>query len=213
MTTVTGMDVDAFTATRRSLHGVAELLLAGPQHAASGKITLRALPGGFGTTHAPDARVVGTTLVVGDRRAPIDGQTVRALGDEVGLKPGELSQVYRDGSGLGVDDVLRVDAAAAERIAGAYAIGDQSLRALAAGLTPILWPEHFDIGITLDAERVNFGVSPGDSTVAVPYMYVGPWEPPPADDFWNQPFGAARELPEDPDAVVSFFNEGLSRLR
>ena len=34
--------------TRRSLHGVAELLLAGPQHRAHGTIRLRVTPGGFG---------------------------------------------------------------------------------------------------------------------------------------------------------------------
>lgn len=26
--------------------------------------------------------------------------------------------------------------------------------------SPILWPEHFDVGITLD--QVNYGLSPGD---------------------------------------------------
>jgi len=213
MATVTGMDVDAFTQTRRSLHGVAELLLAGPQHAVSGKITLRALPGGFGTTHTPDVRVEGATLVVADRRAPIDGRTAGALAAELGLQPGDLAAVYRDGSGLGMDDVLRVDEAAAARIAEAYSIGDRALRALVPEATPILWPEHFDIGISVDSERVNFGVSPGDSALEVPYMYVGPWEPPPADGFWNQSFGAARELPADVDAVVSFFEEGRSRLR
>jgi hypothetical protein len=207
------MDVDdSFTATRRSLHGVAELLLAGPQHAASGKITLRALPGGFGTTRARDVRVDGTTVVAGDRQATIDGRTARELGDELGLRPGELSHVYRDGSGIGLDDELRVDPTAAERVAHAYAIGDQALQALAPDLTPILWPEHFDIGVTLDGEHINFGVSPGDGTITVPYMYVGPWEPPPRDGFWNQPFGAARELAGDVDDLVAFFEEGRARL-
>lgn len=206
------MDADTFTATRRSLHGLAELLLSGPQHASSGRITLRALPGGFGTTHAPDVRVEGTELVFGYRRASLDGRTVRALGDEVGLLPADLSGVYRDGSGLGLDDPLRVDRSAAELVARAYDVGDRALRSLAPELTPILWPEHFDIGISIDAERINFGVSPGDGTLGVPYMYVGPWDPAPMDGFWNQPFGAARELPTEADEVVSFFEEGRSRL-
>ena len=51
------------TTTRRSLHAVAELVLAGPQHAQTGEISLRALPGGFGTTHTPDLRVDGTDVV------------------------------------------------------------------------------------------------------------------------------------------------------
>ncbi|MGY2875004.1 hypothetical protein ACVW00_002194 [Marmoricola sp. URHA0025 HA25] len=207
------MDVDStFTSTRLSLHGVAELLLAGPQHAASGKITLRAVPGGFATTHAPDVRVDGTAVVSGGRRAPIEGHTAREIGKELGLPAGDLSEVYSDGSGVTLDDVLRADSSAAARIARVYELGDQALRALAPDSTAILWPEHFDIGISLDAERLNFGVSPGDSTLPAPYMYVGPWEPQPADAFWNQSFGAARELPDDVDSVVSFFDEARSRL-
>ena len=41
--------------------------------------------------------------------------------------------------------------------------------------TPVLWPEHFDVGITLD--KVNYGVSPGDDDIPEPYAYVGPWTP------------------------------------
>jgi hypothetical protein len=37
---------------------------------------------------------------------------------------------------------------------------------------PVLWPEHFDIGITIDA--VNYGASRGDDHIAEPYAYVGP---------------------------------------
>ena len=37
----------------------------------------------------------------------------------------------------------------------------------------MLWPEHFDLGITLD--RVNYGSAPGDADIGVPYAYVGPW--------------------------------------
>jgi len=55
-------------------------------------------------------------------------------------------------------------------------------------------------------------VSPGDALLGSPYMYVGPWEPPAADEFWNQPFGAARELTDDVDDVVAFFDEGRARL-
>jgi hypothetical protein len=34
----------------------------------------------------------------------------------------------------------------------------RALRSFAPGLEPVLWPEHFDLGIKLD--EVNFGVSP-----------------------------------------------------
>jgi hypothetical protein len=41
------------TATRRALHGVAELVLAGPHYRAGGSIRLRLTPGGFGTMIGP----------------------------------------------------------------------------------------------------------------------------------------------------------------
>jgi len=205
-------DDETFTATRRALHGIAELLLAGPQHSACGEISLRPVPGGFGTTHTPDLRVEGTAVVAGDQRAEIDGRTPRELAEFLGINARGLAEVYRDGSGVGLDDTLTVDGAAADRIARAYAVGDEALRALAPDQQPILWPEHFDIGIGLERERVNYGVSPGDGTLEVPYMYVGPWDPPPVDDYWNQSFGAARELPDSVDEVIAFFAEARQRL-
>jgi hypothetical protein len=175
-------------------------------------ITLRPVPGGFGTTHTPDIRVEGTAVVAGDRRADIDGRTAQELADELEIVPGDLSGVYQDGSGVRLDDLLRVDHSAAAALAGAYDLGDRALRAFAPGHVPILWPEHFDIGITLDDERTNYGISPGDATVPVPYMYVGPWTPPPTDGFWNQSYGAARELPDSVEDVVAFFEDGRARL-
>ncbi|MBW8750046.1 MAG: hypothetical protein JF565_01305 [Propionibacteriales bacterium] len=205
------MDVsDTFAASRRSLHGVAELLLAGPQHAACAKIRLRPVAGGFGTCHAPDIRVEGTAVVAGDRHAEIDGRSARELAEDLGIAACTLTHVYREGSGVGLDDRLAVSAPDADQVARTYASGDAALRALAPDQTPILWPEHFDLGITLD--EVNYGVSPGDAALAAPYMYVGPWRPPPVDDFWNQPFGAARDLPGSVDEVVAFFVESRRRL-
>src|SRR4051794_33615663 len=207
------MDTDEiYTPPRRALHAVAELLLAGPQHAACGRITLRPVPGGFGTTHTPDLRVEGTTVVAGDRRAELDGRTARAVAAELGIETGDLSAVYADGFGIGLDDTLTVDGDSADRIARAFAIGDDALRAVAADHVPVLWPEHFDLAVALDTERVNLGVSPGDHSVAVPYMYVGPWDPPPADAFWNQPYGVAHPLATDVEGVVAFFTEARSRL-
>jgi hypothetical protein len=70
----------------------------------------------------------------------------------------------------------------------------------------VLWPEHFDLGVTLD--EVNYGVSLGDGYLAEPYAYVGPWQPR-TGPFWNAPFGAARPLRDVPD-VAGFFAEGRS---
>jgi len=198
------------TTTRRALHGVAELLLAGPQHAECKRIQLVALPGGFGTRFTPDLRVEGTSVVADGARAAIDGRTIRDLGSELGITPQLLSHVYHDGSGVDLDEVLHVDEGSAVRLVAAYTIGDEALQAFAPTETPVLWPEHFDIAVTVD--QVNYGVSPGDSFLPVPYMYVGPWEPPAVDDFWTQPFGAARELPGSVAETVAFFEEARARL-
>ena len=84
------------------------------------------------------------------------------------------------------------------------------MRAFAPDQEPVLWPEHFDLGISLD--EVNYGVSPGDSQIPRPYAYVGPWSAR-EGTFWNTPFGAARPLTElpDVDALVAFFHEGAEQ--
>jgi hypothetical protein len=199
---------DTFSTTRRSLHAVAELVLAGPQHVETGEISLRSVPGGFGTTHSPDLRVVGTDAVGPAGTVGIDGHTPATLAALIGVDAASLSHVYKDGSGVDPDDLLEVDADDAAVIAAAYAAGDAALRSLAPSQTPVLWPEHFDIGISVD--EVNYGVSPGDTYVPVPYAYIGPWSPPDQDDFWNAPFGRALPLDEIDD-LAAFFTEGRDR--
>jgi hypothetical protein len=104
-------------------------------------------------------------------------------------------------------DTLLVDREAATYLAECFAVGDQALRRLAPDVRPVLWPEHFDVGISLD--EVNYGLSPGDQYLAEPYAYVGPWQPR-QGEFWNAPFGAARTLSElgDADDVLAFFRQG-----
>jgi hypothetical protein len=195
--------------TRRSLHAVAELLLAGPQHAMTGEIALAASPGGFRTTHGQEVRVDGTDVVLGDRREPIDGRAARDIGAALGLVATGLADVYSDGAGFGPDDILRVDGDAAAVVAEAYRLGNEALTRFAPAEVPILWPEHFDLAIAVN--EVNFGVVPGDGHVAEPYAYVGPWTlPPPAGEFWNASFGSTRRLSElaDGDGLVAYFERG-----
>jgi hypothetical protein len=84
--------------------------------------------------------------------------------------------------------------------------GDQALRRLAPGETPVLWPEHFDVGVTV--AEVNYGLSPGDGYLDEPYAYVGPWTAR-TGEFFNAPFGAARPIRELPgEKLDEFFAEG-----
>lgn len=196
--------------TRRALHAVAELVLAGPQHRASGDIRLQVCPGGFRTVTTPDLRVIGTDVVADGQPHPIAG-TAAQLGVAVGVAAGEPADVYREGSGVGIDEELLLDADAARRILDAYETGDAALRMLASDEHPVLWPEHFDVGIRVD--DINYGVSPGDSYLGKPYAYVG-LDPVPDDPFWNAPFGAARPITEFADAsdVSRFFTDARDRL-
>jgi hypothetical protein len=198
------MDEPAVTATRRSLHAVAEHVLAGPQYRAAGTIRLHVTPGGFGQVSGP-LRVEGTDLVGDGVRVPLRG-TVADLAAAAGVEPG-APDLYHDHADLGPADELAVAPAAAALLLDWFARGDAAMRAFAPDPDPVLWPEHFDLGVTVD--KVNYGVSPGDAGHALPYAYVGPWTPR-EGPFWNAPFGAARpadRLP-DADALAAFFAEG-----
>jgi hypothetical protein len=84
-----------------------------------------------------------------------------------------------------------------------------------------LWPEHFDVGTSLDFGRgdgagVNLGLSAGDAFSEEPYVYIGPWgEARPGDPhFWNASFGAFLPRTEagDAEACVDFLRSGLARV-
>ncbi|MGI5244194.1 hypothetical protein [Dactylosporangium sp. CA-139066] len=188
-----------------TLHGLAELVLAGPQYRTSGTIRLRITDDGFATVAAPDLRVTAGALYAGDRRIDLAGRTIGEVAAEAGVEPGAPEGLYHDGSGAAAGDAIGLDGA--EGILAAFTAGDRALRAFEPGATPVLWPEHFDVGISID--EVNYGISAGDSAIGEPYAYVGPWKPR-TGDFWNMPFGAARPVREVAD-LLAFFREGRRR--
>jgi hypothetical protein len=206
------VDLNTLASTRRGLHGVAELLLAGPQHRRTGDIRLRVTPGGFGTVSAPSFRVDGADLVAGEYRLPLDGRSYTDVAAEAGIQPESLEGVFSGGPGITPDEIVHVDASAARQLADGFAVGDRALRRFAPREDPVLWPEHFDVAVTVD--EVGYGVSPGDSFCAEPYAYVGPSQVP-EGAFWNAPFGAIRVLREfgGADAVEQFFREGQRNVR
>ncbi len=199
------MDDELLTATRRSLHAVAELLIAGPQHRAHATIRLRVSAGGFAGVAVP-LRVEGTDLVWDGGSAPLTG-TFRGLAQAAGVTAGPPEGVYADTSGVEPDEEIHVDAAAAARLAEWFARGEAGLRAFAPESEPVLWPEHFDLAIS--EGEVNYGVSPGDATHPEPYAYVGPWTPR-EGPFWNASFGAVRAASEFANHVelAGFFADG-----
>jgi hypothetical protein len=212
--------------TRAGLHQVAEHILAAALHAETGEITLIPSPGGFRTPpFGTDRRflaVNGAELVVGStgnsRRTALT--TLRAVAEFAGITPGPPAEVYRPATPLDLDEPLTIDPAAARVLADWYQLGQQALRGFAAEITEdqptaaVLWPEHFDLGIT--AGPINYGVSPGDTQVADPYLYVGPHDGPPSGDpaFWNAPFGAVRTIDQIGAAAdaAAFFRDGRAKV-
>ena len=210
----------AMAATRDALHQVAEHVLAAAQYAQLGTIQLRIVAGGFETMDTlPGNRrlaVINGQVVVTDdsgaRSAPLT--TVRAAADFIGSTAGLSPTAYPPATRLLPDAPLTIDANSAVVLSDWYRLADEALRRFAADvgappLQPVLWPEHFDVGITVD--KINYGASPGDAEIADPYVYVGPHNGPPRrDTFWNADFGAARTIDEinGSDDAVAFFRTG-----
>lgn len=216
---------DTLPATRDALHRLAEHLLAGARYAATGRIGLVPAPGGFAT---PPFGAESTVLAVDLDEFVVTraGQqhrtrihTLAQVAQFAGVAPGAPEQVYRPVTPLQPDAPLPIDRQAARVLAAWFELGAAALAAFAAEVPDDrptgaqLWPEHFDLAIT--AARVNYGVSPGDAAIGEPYLYVGPFDGPPAgaDEFWNAPFGAALGMSEvsTVDRAVEFFHAGRTR--
>ena len=120
--------------------------------------------------------------------------------------------MYADTAAVDLDEPLRLTPPEAAWLVRCWRPATRPCGGSPPTQEPVLWPEHLDVAISLG--EVNYGVSPDDSSISVPYAYVGPWVVPPLDDFWTEPFGAVRTLSErvDSDVVLAFFEEGRRRL-
>lgn len=196
-----------FAATRDALHSVAEHVVCVARHRVTGRIGLRATPGGFGTPFYGDdeqVRVDGDEVVYvrgrESRRARIT--TLGAAADFVGVPLGAPSEVFKPTTPCDADALLAIERSGAHVLAQWYDFAASVLTQLREEYdahTPSelqLWPEHFDLGLDFgDAEagtRANYGASPGDGLIAEPYLYVGPWDAARrVGELGEYPFGAA----------------------
>ncbi len=233
----------AFAATRETVHRVAAHVLSRRRHAVTGRIGLRATPGGLGTpAFGPGTEVVrvsgGTLLHERDGRTVVASLAAASLGDLVRLVGVDLDAEYFGGHDTPpVGDLrapLGVDPAAVRALGAWFGFGavvlDAAADALGAAADPSvaqLWPEHFDlaydvaVGGPADGRRANVGASPGDTFSGEPYLYVGPFgaERPGDAAYWNAPFGAALGLSQlaheahPAVAAVAFLVRGVNLLR
>ena len=212
------LESETIIAARRQLHGIAEGFIAGPQYRAAATIRLAVRPDGFTGTALPVA-VHGTRLEWPDGTAELVGpvgELVRRSGLDFGPPPGDL---YRPASPLELDDVLDIEPDAAALVCRCLYAGGVALKTVLPEGHPVLWSEHFDVGVT--DNEVNYGVSAGDDHHPLPYAYVGPWSfatSPRTGPFWNAPFGAVHplELSVEADALAAnigeFFRRGQELL-
>ena len=216
---------ETLSATRQSLHSIAEHVLAVQLYQSIGKIGLRRTAGGFGQPeHLVGAerrrlRVDGVHLVVttGDHEEWHPLTTVRNACDVVGIEPGQQTGVFAPSTSLDVDRVLPFDRGAATALADWSQLAELALEEFRRGSrarNPTIvqwWPEHFDQSFSMS--EINFGASNGDDAHDQPYWYVGPWQPTPGA-FWNRPWGALRSWTEiySVSDAVSFFEEGLAAV-
>jgi hypothetical protein len=204
---------ESYATTRGQLRGVAESLIAGPQHRAAGTIRLAVRPDGFAGVALPIA-VRGTELVFPAGAVTLAGP-LDAIADAAGLDAGPPDGVYEIVDPLSPHSVLDLDPAAAERVYRSHYAGGHALKRVLPQHHPVLWPEHFDVAVT--ADEVNYGVSAGDTVHPTPYAYVGPWARR-TGAFWNAPFGAllALDPADDVDAlterIADFFHRGRGEL-
>lgn len=177
-------DERSFSVTRDGLHQLAEQVLAADRFRHGGRIGLQSAPGGFASPwEIVDGakrcvRVEGAELVLvnGDDRTAAPITTVRAAAAMLGIVAG-APPVYRAATSVTLDAALHIDPDAAAVIADWFEFGANALeRFLAAhpeladrAVGPTLWPEHFDLAVTIaDVGRGELvvGVSPGDRTPA-----------------------------------------------
>jgi hypothetical protein len=218
------VDTEKLVATRRTLHALAEHLLAGDLARRTGKIGLRVTAGGFGQPEIVAAgerrriRIDGTDLVVltGDRECWKPLTTAAELAAFAAAELGAPTGTYQPETTLDPEATLDVDDACVEALARWFDLVDRALEEVrrhhrAAEPTLVqVWPEHFDVACTIS--EVNLGGSPGDDDHPEPYLYVGPWTPR-TGEFWNEPWGASvpwRTIPAVADAVT-FLEDGLRR--
>lgn len=220
----------AFVATRRSLHALAEHVVAPARRAANGRIGLRFTRGGFGTPYFGDDRQIR----VRNGRLVVDGaeHTPATLGEAASLACvplGMPAEVYTPSTPAAPGTDLTVNPTAAGALGSwfgfAWSVLEQ-LRFEGRSLSPgrvQLWPEHFDAAVELGEEsagrRAAFGASPGDDAHPEPYLYVAPWHER-AGAFWNDgAFGGASlthatllTADDQRERALAFFRRGLDEL-
>ncbi len=176
--------------TRLALHRLATYVIAPARYRRTERFGLRSTEDGFGTPQFDGRRirVVGGELIDEREddvaRAPITSLSAAAefLGEPIDPE----TAAEHDSPPVGDSDAdLGIDAAASLWLGSWFNAAFDALnivRADAASVDasePQLWPGHFDPAIEIGDEnhRGSYGASPGDESIAEPYLYLSAWWP------------------------------------
>jgi hypothetical protein len=214
------MQETEFLSTRAALHALAEHVLAPARYREDHHVGLR--PTEHGIETPPVGRKERVVGVRGDRlyvqengrERQTEITTLGAAGRFVGIEPGVPDGLWKPVTQYRPTAALAVEAEVVEQLAQWFLLVGTALAELneqtGGGLEPVqLWPEHLDLATSGD--QVNYGGSPGDDLIEMPYLYVGPWDHPVSDEpFWNTSFGAALPIAEvtSVEAANQFFRTG-----
>lgn len=230
----------SFSTTRAALHQVAFFAMAPVRYQATGRLGLRAVPGGFGTPPWDTdegqrrLRMDGDRLVteVGGEARSMVPSTLQDAVELLGIEYVEDWFAFHDPPApIGPSAPLSIDPEAADVLARWFGFTTAVLEQLATtpGAVDVseiqLWPEHFDVALEMGREdagqRASYGGSPGDADHPEPYLYVAAWgEIERSEPYWNDlAFNGAslshRELLDAHDPVAlaqQFLQRGRSVL-
>jgi hypothetical protein len=221
--------------TRDELHRIAAHVLGRRRYAVSGHFGLRASPAGISTpAFGPEPETLRLTPLclvreVGSasRGLALAGATLSSLAAFGGADLGDGFSAGADMPEPGpADEALELDATELADLFAWFDLGWRVLDEVMAerigtcvSSTIQLWPEHFDVGTSLEfesGEGVNLGFSPGDGFSDEAYVYVGPQSAarPGPSSYWNAPFGAVvrRSQVHDGEDCAAFIRAGLDRF-
>lgn len=230
---------EPLVATRDALHQIAFFVLSPARYQATGRMGLRAAPGGFGTPEFEGkvARVEVDSLVVeeDDKIATQTITTVREAASFLGIEYRvDWFENFRDPlAPMDPDQSLHVDEDSARLLATWFEFGSDVLETLRSMADPDedvsevqLWPEHFDPAIELGSEdlgrKASYGASPGDGPHPEPYFYVSAWgDIDRSNPYWNDPnfngsslaYATLAAVGDPKEAALEFLLRGRSVLR
>lgn len=227
-----------FVTTRQALHQIAFFAIAPARYKATGRMGLRATPGGFGTPEFEGkvARVEGDQLVH-SQDGNVATQTITTIREAaqffgVDYEAEWFADFHDPLAPADPDDPLKTSLEAGLALGAWFSFGTDVLNELRSHGTEDddisevqLWPEHFDpateLGDYEKGQRTSYGASPGDADHPEPYLFVASWsEVDRSNPYWNDPFFGGASLgyadllsSEDPaKRAIEFLLQGYRQL-